>query len=373
MKIAVLKEVKDRENRIALTPEGCRVLVKEGHEVFIEHNAGLGSGFINREYQQSGAVIIDSAQEIWGRAEMVVKVKEPLASEFQYFRENLIVFTYLHLAAAAELAKNLLSSKVTGIAYETIQLPDQSLPLLKPMSEVAGRIAVQIGAHLLEKTQQGRGILLGGVTNVEPGNVVIIGGGVVGTNSAQMAVGMGAHVTIIDKNPQCLEHLEKYFDHQIQPVLSTPENIAQAVQEADLLIGAVLIVGAKCPRIVTEEMVKAMKPGSVIVDVAIDHGGCIETIDRTTSHTNPTYEKYGVIHYAVPNMPGVVPRTSTLALTKVTLPYIIHLARLGVHKAVQNDPALAKGVNTIQGKCTCAAVAETLGLIYSPLESILPF
>ncbi len=372
MIVSFPKEIKDRENRISLTPAGCQSLTQQGHKVLIEADAGLGSGFGNEEYQKNGATVIASAGDLWNQAQMVVKVKEPLEPEYQYFRKDLVLFTFLHLADNPKLTDHLLSSKITSISYETVQLPDGRLPLLTPMSEVAGRIAVQIGAHLLEKIDNGRGILLGGVTNVDPAQVVIIGGGVVGTNSAQIAVGMGAQVTIIDKNAQRLEQLQILFNHRIKTLSSTAAHIAEAVKAADLLIGGVLVMGDKCPKLVTENMVKTMKPGAVIVDVAIDHGGCIETVDRTTSHSHPTYEKYGVVHYAVPNMPGIVPRTSTLALTHATLPYVLALANLGFPKALEGNEPLAKGVNTLGGHCTCAAVCKALGLKYTPLESLLP-
>lgn len=371
MIIGVPKERKDNEDRVAITPAGVEALKHHQHVVLIEKGAGTGSGFTDEEYLQKGAVILNSAEEVWSRAEMILKVKEPLPEEYDYFRKGLLLFTYLHLAPEPDLAKALLDRGVTGIAYETIQLDNGSLPLLTPMSEVAGRMAVQIGAQLLEKPYGGKGILLGGVPGVPPAEVVIIGGGTVGTNAAKRAIGAGARVTIIDIHADRLRYLDDIFGSSITTLMSNSHNIGEAVKKADLLIGAVLIPGARAPKLVKEYMVKEMAKGSVIIDVAIDQGGSIETIDRVTSHSAPTYEKYGVIHYAVPNIPGAVARTSTLALTNATLTYALGLADKGWKKAVADNPALARGVNICNGCVTFPAVADALGLPYVPVEKAL--
>ncbi len=371
MIIGVPKEIKDNENRVSVTPAGVRAFVTAGHKVFVEHHAGLGSGFADEAYITAGAEVLEQAADVWNAADMVMKVKEPLAEEYPYFRQNLILFTYLHLAPEYELTKALMEGGVTAIAYETIQLPDRTLPLLVPMSEVAGRMAIQIGAQYLESQQGGKGILLGGVPGVLPGEVVIIGGGIVGTNAAKMALGTGADVTIIDVNPERLRQLDDMFFGRVRTLMSNEYNIEHAVSRADLLVGAVLIPGSRAPKLVTESMVKNMPNGSVIVDVAIDQGGSIETIDHVTTHSHPTYEKYGVIHYAVANMPGAVPRTSTLALTNSTLPYALQLANKGYRAAIFANSALAKGVNVIHGKITYEAVAKGLQLDYTPLEDAL--
>ncbi|QDX92899.1 alanine dehydrogenase [Brevibacillus laterosporus] len=360
MRIGIPKEIKNNENRVAMTPAGALNLMKNGHEIFIETSAGLGSGFTDEQFVAAGAKIVQTAQEAW-EMEMVMKVKEPLPTEYQYFREGLILFTYLHLAPEPELTKALIDNKVVGIAYETVQLSNGSLPLLTPMSEVAGRMSTQIGAQFLEKQEGGKGILLGGVPGVQRGKVTIVGGGVAGTNAANMAVGLGADVTIIDLNPDRLRQLEDIFGHSVKTLMSNPYNIAQAVKESDLVIGAVLIPGAKAPKLVSEEMVKSMQQGSVLVDIAIDQGGIFETTDRITTHDNPTYEKHGVVHYAVANMPGAVPRTSTFALTNVTVPYAVQIANKGYQKACLDNPALLKGVNTLHGHVTYNAVAQALG------------
>ncbi|MEX2460258.1 MAG: alanine dehydrogenase, partial [Paenibacillaceae bacterium] len=328
MRIGIPKEIKNNENRVAITPAGVISFVKAGHEVFVEKDAGGGSGFSNEDYMEAGARIVDHASEVWSSADMLMKVKEPLPSEYGYLREGLVLFTYLHLAAEPNLARVLIEKRVIAIAYETVEI-NRTLPLLTPMSEVAGRMSAQIGAQFLEKTNGGKGILLGGVPGVKRGKVTIIGGGVVGTNAAKIAIGLGAEVTVIDLSLDRLRQLEDIFGSDIQTLMSSPFNIAEAVAESDLVIGAVLIPGAKAPKLVTEEMVKAMKQGSVIVDVAIDQGGIFETIDRITTHAEPTYDKYGVVHYAVANMPGAVPRTSTIALTNVTLPYALQIANKG--------------------------------------------
>jgi alanine dehydrogenase len=371
MIIGVPKEIKNNENRVAITPAGINALTHAGHQVVIETNAGIGSGFTDEEYKQNGAEVLPTAKDVWDRADMVMKVKEPLPEEYGYFREDLILFTYLHLAPELELTKALMEKKVTAIAYETIQLDNGSLPLLTPMSEVAGRMSVQIGAQFLEKSHGGKGVLLGGVPGVRASNVVIMGGGVVGTNAAKMALGLGANVTLIDINPERLRQLDDIFGGRLHTVMSNPYNVAEAVRTADLLIGAVLIPGRRAPRLVTAEMVATMDPGSVIVDVAIDQGGSIETIDRVTTHSEPTYEKYGVVHYAVANMPGAVPRTSTIALTNVTVPYAVQIANSGLHAAIQSSRPLAKGINVIAGHVTYKAVAESLQLPYTPLNEVM--
>lgn len=370
MRIGVPKEIKNNENRIAMTPAGVVSLINFGHEVFIEKGAGLGSGFTDEDYAAAGASIVETASEAWSM-EMVMKVKEPLPSEYQYFREGLILFTYLHLAPEPELTKALIDRKVVGIAYETVQLNNRSLPLLTPMSEVAGRMAAQIGAQFLEKVHGGKGILLSGVPGVQRGKVTIIGGGVAGTNAAKMAIGLGAKVTIIDLNPDRLRQLDDIFGSNVSTLMSNPYNIAEAIKESDLVIGAVLIPGAKAPKLVTEEMIKLMKPGSVVVDIAIDQGGIFETTDRITTHDNPTYIKHGVVHYAVANMPGAVPRTSTIALTNVTVPYAVQIANKGYRKACLENEALLKGINTLGGYVTYEAVAEAHGLVYSNTKTLL--
>ncbi|AXP49694.1 alanine dehydrogenase [Bacillus subtilis] len=369
MIIGVPKEIKNNENRVALTPGGVSQLISNGHRVLVETGAGLGSGFENEAYESAGAEIIADPKQVWD-AEMVMKVKEPLPEEYVYFRKGLVLFTYLHLAAEPELAQALKDKGVTAIAYETVS-EGRTLPLLTPMSEVAGRMAAQIGAQFLEKPKGGKGILLAGVPGVSRGKVTIIGGGVVGTNAAKMAVGLGADVTIIDLNADRLRQLDDIFGHQIKTLISNPVNIADAVAEADLLICAVLIPGAKAPTLVTEEMVKQMKPGSVIVDVAIDQGGIVKTVDHITTHDQPTYEKHGVVHYAVANMPGAVPRTSTIALTNVTVPYALQIANKGAAKALADNAALRAGLNTANGHVTYEAVARDLGYEYVPAEKAL--
>ncbi|MGG2991052.1 alanine dehydrogenase [Paenibacillus macerans] len=369
MIIGVPKEIKNNENRVALTPSGAYSLVSAGHQVFIEKNAGTGSGFTDAEYTAAGARLVGQAADAWS-AELVIKVKEPQPSEYAYFRKGLILFTYLHLAPEPELTAALRDKGVTAIAYETVEV-NKTLPLLTPMSEVAGRMAVQIGAQFLEKPYGGKGILLGGVPGVKRGKVTIIGGGVVGTNAAKIAVGLGAEVTIIDVNPERLRQLDDIFGARLQTLMSNPQHIAEAVEESDLVIGAVLIPGAKAPKLVRENMVKAMRPGSVIVDVAIDQGGIFETVDRITTHSDPTYVKHGVVHYAVANMPGAVPRTSTYALTNATLPYALELASKGLHAALNDRPALRRGVNVAGGAITYDSVARDLHYDYVPVEQAL--
>lgn len=366
MRIGVPKEIKNNERRVAVTPEGVQAFVKAGHRVFVECEAGLGSGFPDASYADAGAILTASAADVWGQAEMIVKVKEPLPAEYGYFRDDLIVFAYLHLAAEPALAKALTERGVTAIAYETVEV-NRSLPLLTPMSEIAGRMAAQIGAQFLEKPYGGKGILLGGVPGVRRGKVTVIGGGVVGAGAARIAAGLGADVTVIDLSADRLKVLDDVFGTRIHTLISSPANIAEAVAESDLVIGAVLIPGAKAPKLVTEDMVASMGPGSVVIDVAIDQGGIFDTVDRITTHDNPTYVKHGVVHYAVANMPGAVPRTSTLALTNVTLPYVLQIANKGAVRAILESAALKSGVNAMGGHIACAAVAASLG---APIRSV---
>ena len=365
MIIGCPKEIKDQERRVGLTPAGVDALVRAGHTVYMEKSAGFASGFADEEYTAAGAQILPDAAAVYATADMIIKVKEPLEPEYDLLKEGQILFTYLHLAPDPAQTQALLNKKVTGIAYETVQLADGSLPLLTPMSEVAGRLSIQIGAQLLEANYGGRGILLGGVPGVEHAHVVIVGGGNVGANAAKIATGMGATVTILDISPKRLSYLDDVFGSRVQTMLSNPYNIARAVKNADLVIGCVLIPGAKAPKLVTEEMVKTMRPGSVLVDVAIDQGGSIESIDRITTHSDPYYIKHGVLHYSVANMPGAVPRTSTLALTGATLPYALKIANMGAEAACKADPALMKGLNTYNGHLTFQAVAEAQGLAYT--------
>ncbi|MCJ8009623.1 alanine dehydrogenase [Lederbergia wuyishanensis] len=369
MRIGIPKEIINNENRVAMTPAGVVTLTTAGHTVYIETGAGLGSGFTDEDYIQSGAQIVNTAEEAWAQ-EMVMKVKEPLEEEYRFLREELILFTYLHLANEQNLVDALVENKVTGIAYETVQLPNKTLPLLTPMSEVAGRMAVQIGAQFLQKKNGGQGILLSGVPGVSRGKVTIIGGGVAGTNAAKIAIGIGADVTIIDLVPDRLRQLDDLFGHDVTTLMSNPFNIAQAVKDSDLVIGAVLIPGAKAPKLVTSDMIKTMKPGSVVVDIAIDQGGIFETSDRITTHDEPTYEKYGVVHYAVANMPGAVPRTSTIALTNVTVPYALQIANKGYKRACLENESLLKGVNTFKGHVTYKAVAEAFQYSYQDTREL---
>jgi alanine dehydrogenase len=370
MIIGVPSEIKNNENRISITPAGVISFTQAGHKVIIEKNAGVGSGFSNEDFIAAGAQIIGNAAEVWNEAEMILKVKEPLPSEYVYFRSELTLFTFLHLAANQELAYTLMKYGVTAVAYETVAI-NQTLPLLTPMSEVAGRMAVQIGAQLLEKPHGGKGILLGGVPGVRRGKVSIIGGGVVGTNAAKIALGLGAEVTILDMNADRLRQLDDIFGSEITTLMSNPYNIAEAVAESDLCIGAVLIPGAKAPKLVTESIIREMKMGSVVIDVAIDQGGIFETIDRITTHDSPTYEKHGIIHYAVANMPGAVPRTSTIALTNVTIPYALQISNKGIRHAVKENQALKLGVNVAGGSITYAALSKDLGSKYVPVEQAL--
>ncbi|HZH58795.1 MAG TPA: alanine dehydrogenase [Metabacillus sp.] len=369
MIIGIPKEIKNNENRVALTPSGVVSFLNAGHTVLVEKDAGIGSSFTNEDYASAGAEIVEDVKEVWSKADMVMKVKEPLPAEYDYFREGLILFTYLHLAAEPSLAQALKDKGVIAIAYETVAV-NRTLPLLTPMSEVAGRMAAQIGAQFSQKMNGGKGILLAGVPGVSRGKVTIIGGGVVGTNAAKLAIGLGADVTLIDLSAERLRQIDDIFGTQIKTLMSNPMNIAEAVAEADLLIGAVLIRGAKAPKLVTEEMVKAMKPGSVIVDVAIDQGGIVETIDHITTHDQPTYEKHGVVHYAVANMPGAVPRTSTLALTNVTVPYALQIANKGVCQAISDNESLKLGLNVARGEITYEAVAKDLGYTFVSPEEV---
>jgi alanine dehydrogenase len=371
MIIGIPKEIKNNENRVAISPAGVDAFVKAGHEVIIETGAGAGSGFLDEIFAVHGAKIKDSAAEVWHRANMILKVKEPQPSEYLYFREGLILFAYLHLAPELELTRVLMEKGVTAIAYETVQLDNGSLPLLTPMSEVAGRMSVQIGAQFLEKPQGGKGVLLGGVPGALPGEVVIIGGGVVGTNAAKIAMGMGANVTLLDINSDRLRQLDDLYHGQLHTLISNRLNIAESVKKADLLIGAVLIPGRRAPRLVTEEMVREMQSGSVIVDVAVDQGGSIETIDRVTTHSEPIYIKHDIVHYAVSNMPGAVPKTSTIALTNVTIPYAVEIATKGLEAAIGENHVLAHGVNVFEGNVTYEGVAESLGLTYTPLHEMI--
>jgi alanine dehydrogenase len=370
MLVGTVKEIKDNEYRVGLVPGGVKTLVDSGHRVLVETHAGEGSGIADDEYRQAGAEIVATAAEVWKGAEVLVKVKEPIEPEYPLQREGQILFTYLHLAPLPKLTRVLLDRKVTGVAYETITGEDGSLPLLTPMSEVAGRMSIQVGARYLERVNGGRGVLLGGVPGVPPAEVIIIGGGVVGMNAAKMALGMGARVTILDRSVAKMQYIDDVFGGRVATLMSNPIAIARAVSRADLLVGAVLIPGAAAPKLVTKAMVSGMKKGSVIVDVAVDQGGCIETTHATT-HSDPTYEVDGVVHYCVANMPGAVPRTSTFALTNVTFPYLLRIARRGLKQALQEDRSLVPGVNTYAGKLTCAPVAEAQGLPHTALESLL--
>jgi len=370
MIIGVPKEIKDHEARVGITPAGVKALTEAGHKVLVETNAGALSGFPDDEYQNAGAEIVGDAGYAWGKAEMVVKVKEPIEKEYSYFRDGLVLFTYLHLAPIPGLTNKLLDAKVIGIAYETVRDRNNTLPLLTPMSEVAGRMSVQVGATYLEKERGGRGILLGGVPGVPPAHVSVIGGGVVGTNAAKIALGMGAKVTLIDLNLNRLREIDDIFSGRVYTLASNSYNLAHATREADLVIGGVLIPGATAPKIVTREMVSRMKKGAVIVDVAIDQGGCVETA-RPTSHSDPSYTVDGVVHYCVTNMPGAVPHTSTLALTNATFPYVMRIASLGAKEALRRDPGFAEGLNTWGGKLTYKGVAESQKREFTAPASVL--
>jgi len=365
MRIGVPREIKAEEKRVAITPSGVAALAAQGHRVWVERGAGLGSGITDQEFRRAGARLA-AAGEAWGRAEMVLKVKEPLASEIRHLRPDLTLFTYLHLASSRTLTRALMRSGCTAVAYETIQLEDGSLPLLAPMSEIAGRLAVQVGAWCLEAQHGGSGVLLSGASGVRPGKVVVLGAGIAGTNACQIAIGMGAQVSVLERNPNRLRYLHDVLGGHLTTLMSNRANIEAEVRGADLVIGTVLIPGAKAPRLVTRRMVRSMRPGSAIVDVSIDQGGCVETA-RPTSHRKPIYVAERVVHYAVTNMPGIVPHTSTYALTNATLGYALALANRGLRLAVQDDPALASGVNVLAGRITHPAVAAAFGLPVSPL------
>jgi alanine dehydrogenase len=370
MLIGVPKEIKDNEFRVGLTPGAVAELVHHGHKVLIERSAGVGAGLADEEYVAAGATLVDKPEDIFARSDMIVKVKEPLAAERRQLRAGQILYTYLHLAPDLAQTKDLIASGATCIAYETVTSPNGGLPLLTPMSEVAGRLAPQVGAHALEKAQGGRGMLLGGVTGVPAAEVVVIGGGVSGANAAMIAVGMGANVTVVDKSNDTLRRLAAQFGTSVQTIYSTRAAIAELVSRADLVIGAVLVPGAAAPKLVTRAMLKTMKPGSVIVDIAIDQGGCCET-SKPTTHSDPTYVVDGVVHYCVANMPGAVARTSTFALNNATLPFALALADKGWKQALKDDPHLRNGLNVHAGKITCQPVAEAHGLPYTPAETLL--
>lgn len=371
MKIGLPKEIKDNEYRVGLTPAGVQALSQAGHDVYVQKTAGEGSGFNDEQYVKAGGKLLDTADEVWQTGDMIVKVKEPVAPEYPRMRENQVLFTYLHLAPEFELTKQMMERKVTGVAYETITSHGR-LPLLTPMSEVAGRMSVQVGATYLEKMNGGRGILLGGVPGVPAANVVIIGGGIVGTEAAKMAVGLGAKVTIIDRSLDRLRQLDDIFLSKVQTLASSRYAIEEAISHADLVIGAVLVVGAAAPKLVTRDMLHLVPQGAVLVDVAVDQGGCFETTHATT-HSNPTYYEEGVLHYCVANMPGAVPRTSTFALTNATLPYALDLANKGFEQAIKDDSGLREGVNTYAGKCTYEAVATSQNIEYTALDTLLDF
>ena len=366
MLLGVPKEIKDHEYRVGVTPDGTRTLREGGHEILVETSAGLGSGFTDEDYQRAGASISASKEDVFRRADLIVKVKEPQLSECPLFHPGQLLFTYLHLASAPELTKTLLRMRVTALAYETTEGQDKSLPILRPMSEIAGRLSVQIGARYLERTQGGGGVLLGGVPGVEPATTVILGAGVVGGAAARVAIGMGACVTVLNLDLDRLRYLDDLYQGRITTMVSTQSNVERAVRAADLVIGAVLVPGARAPKLISRKMVETMKPGSVIVDVSVDQGGCCETT-RPTTHSEPVYVVDGVLHYCVANMPGIVPRTSTFALTNATLPFILRLASEGFERAIRLDPGLAKGVNLYDGKVTCRGVAQAHGLPFAPI------
>ncbi len=370
MRVGIPKEVKNNEYRVAITPSGVKELVSHGHEVFIEKEAGLGSSIHDEEFVAAGATILPTADDVWGAGELVLKVKEPVAEEYHRMRADQVLFTYLHLAASRACTDALLASGITGVAYETVQLPDRSLPLLAPMSEVAGRMAPQVGAHCLERGSGGRGVLMGGVSGVYAAKVVVIGAGVSGMNAAAIALGMQAEVLLLDKNVGRLRDVDRIYQGHMQTVTSNTYEIERAVLDADLVIGAVLVPGAKAPILITDELVARMKPGSVLVDISVDQGGCFEST-RPTTHSDPTFEVNGSLFYCVANMPGAVPHTSTYALTNVTLPYAVEIANLGIATAVAADPALALGVNTVGGQVTYAPVAEAHELPVVPLPEVL--
>ena len=370
MLVGVLKEIKSEENRVSMTPAGVEIMKKNGHNVFVEKNAGVGSGFEDTAYTLAGAEIVETAQEVFARSEIVMHVKEPLPAEYDLIKKDQIVFCYLHLAADEDLTHALMKSGAICIAYETIQQPDGSLPLLTPMSEVAGRMAIQQGAKYLEKCHGGGGLLLGGVPGVDPGNVVIIGGGIVGVNAAKMACGLGAKVYILDMNLDRLRYLSDIMPSNCFPLMSNPSTIRKLLQDADVVVGAVLIPGAKAPKLIDRDMLKDMKNGAVLVDVAIDQGGCFET-SRPTTHSDPIYTVDDVVHYCVANIPGAVPKTSTMALTNATLPYAVKIANLGWANALKEDSAIKRGANIIRGEITYRAVADAFNLGYTPVDKLI--
>jgi alanine dehydrogenase len=369
MRVGIPREIKDRENRVSTTPAGVSEYVEHGHTVLVERDAGAGSGFATAEYERAGATIINDHASVFAESDMIVKVKEPVPTEYELLKENQLLYTYLHLAAEEQLTRALMCGKVQAVAYETVQLANGSLPLLTPMSEIAGRMSVQVGAHYLERTYGGEGMLLGGVAGVPGAEVVIVGGGVVGTNAAQMALGMGANVTIIDKNVERLRYLDQVLHGRSHTLASNTHNLQDKLAQADFVVGGVLLPGARAPKLVTREMIESMKTGSVVVDVAIDQGGCFET-SRPTSHSDPVYDVGGVIHYCVTNMPGAVARTSTLALSNATLPYGLALADNGLADAARAYPELAKGINVLNGTVTYQAVADAFGLSYQPWDVV---
>lgn len=370
MIIGVPKEIKTNENRVALTPGGAEVLKQNGHKVYVETNAGIGSGFADADYKNAGATILKTAKQVYDIAEMIMKVKEPIEPEYKKIRKGQIVFTYFHFASSKALTKAMVDNKCISIAYETVQRHDGSLPLLIPMSEVAGRMATQEGAKYLERVMGGRGVLLGGVPGTEPAEVVVLGGGIVGTNAAKIAAGFGAKVTIMDNNLYRLRYLDDVMAKNVTTMMSSPANIRQKISTADLVIGAVLIAGAKAPKLITRDMLKLMKKGSVVVDVSVDQGGCIETCKPTT-HENPTYVVDGVVHYCVANMPGAVPFTSTIALTNATLPYAVQIANLGWYQACIMNDELKPGLNTVEGKIVYRAVADAFNFKYTPVDEVM--
>ena len=367
MNIGVPREIKSAEKRVAATPAGVKAFIDHGHRVFVEKGAGIGSGFRDEEYVKAGARILENPEDIWGEADMIIKVKEPIGPEFDRMRPGQILFTYLHLAADRELTQKLLECKIVGVAYETVQLDDGSLPLLSPMSEVAGRLSIQMGAFSLEAKNGGMGILLSGVSGVRPARVTIIGGGVAGLSAATVAVGMGAQVSILDNNPLRLRYLEDITDSRLITIMSNPANIEEECVNSHLVICSVLIPGAKAPKLITRDIVRRMMPGAAIVDISIDQGGCCET-SRPTTHEDPTFIEEGVVHYCVANMPGAVPRTSTIALTNVTLAYGLAIADKGLEKAMADDPALRKGLNIMNGEVCHPAVADTFGMTCASVD-----
>jgi alanine dehydrogenase len=369
--VGIPKEVKDTEYRVAVTPEGVRELTRAGHRVLIQRGAGDGSSVPENRFERAGAEIVGTAEDVWKQADMILKVKEPVAQEYELLQEGQVLFTYLHLAAIKELTEVLAKRNVAAVAYETVQLPDGRLPLLAPMSEIAGRMAPHVGARYLEKENGGRGILMGGVSGVRPAKVLVLGAGMAGANAAWIAAGMEAEVIVVDRNLDRLRFIDQIHKGRIITLMSDQLTLEQRVRESDVVIGAVLVPGAKAPKVVSEEMVSSMRPGSVVIDISVDQGGCIET-SRMTTHSDPTYVVHGVVHYCVGNMPGAVPNTSTYALTNVTLPYALEIASRGLDEAVRDDPVLARGVNVFGGRITNEAVAEAHGLEAAPLSSMIP-